>query len=65
MIKSNFCAIEFGKQELYIGEMIGKKKSGVGILITTFNCFEGSWKNNQKIKGVEISKKGVYKGYYY
>jgi hypothetical protein len=46
LIKANFSAIEYSERELYIGEMIGKHKSGIGILITRRSCFEGEWKNN-------------------
>ena len=64
LLKKNFCAIEYSEDELFIGEMIGKHKNGVGVLITEKSCFEGEWKNNQKTKGIEITQEGVYKGYY-
>ena len=44
--------------------MIGKHKNGIGILITKKSCFEGEWKGNAKVKGVEVTHQGVYKGYY-
>ena len=44
--------------------MIGKHKNGVGILITRKSCFEGEWKGNAKVKGVEVTHQGVYKGHY-
>jgi hypothetical protein len=44
--------------------MIGKDKNGIGILITEKSCFEGEWKNNEKLKGIEITMSGVYKGKY-
>lgn len=44
--------------------MIGKHKNGLGIFITSHSCFEGEWKNNAKVKGVEVTHKGVYKGTY-
>lgn len=64
LAKSNFCAVEYNQKELFIGEMIGKKKSGIGILITHTSCFEGVWKNNQRVRGVEITTEGIYKGGY-
>lgn len=44
--------------------MIGKHKQGMGILITPKSCFEGLWKNNEKVKGVEITRSGIYHGTY-
>ena len=42
--------------------MIGKDKNGTGILITQKNCYEGEWKNNQKVRGVQMTIHGTYKG---
>ena len=45
--------------------MVKKKKEGVGILITEKSCFEGIFKENFKVKGLEISKNGVYNGEFF
>lgn len=42
--------------------MIGKHKQGLGILITKTLCYEGYWKNNERVKGIQITRAGVYNG---
>lgn len=64
LLKGNFCAIQYSQVQLYIGEMIGKDKDGLGIFITPRLCFQGSWKKNQRVNGIEITKNGIYKGSY-
>lgn len=45
--------------------MVGKVRSGLGILFTHEACFEGLWKANYKIRGAEITKEGIYKGHFH
>jgi len=42
--------------------MIGKVKSGMGILFLQSSTYEGFWKNNNIEKGAEITNEGIYKG---
>lgn len=52
LLRSNFCSAEFGKDEVFVGEMIGKVRSGLGILIKKDAVFEGEWRNNEIVRGV-------------
>ena len=42
--------------------MVSKLKSGLGILITKNNLFEGLWRNGKRVRGVEVNTYGRYKG---
>ena len=42
--------------------MINGKKEGVGILINDIFQFEGLFRDDEKIKGIEISSFGIYRG---
>lgn len=42
--------------------MIGKVKSGMGILFLENSTYEGCWRNNLIERGAEITKEGIYKG---
>ena len=35
---------------------------GNGVMVTKIWIFEGEWTKSQKVEGVEITTKGVYKG---
>jgi hypothetical protein len=45
--------------------MIGNSKEGKGILLRDKKIFEGLFRGNSKVKGLEINASGVYKGQFF
>lgn len=53
---------EEGLLHFYFGQIKNGNKHGKGILITPGYLFEGVWKFGEKVKGVEVTSVGKYKG---
>jgi hypothetical protein len=39
LLNANFCVLDHSIKHIFIGEMIGKNKNGIGILVTQNNCY--------------------------
>lgn len=65
LLKSSRFIVEYSRNQLFFGEMVGNSKEGVGISIENNKIYEGIFKNNYKVRGVEVNASGIYKGQFF
>ena len=55
LVKSPYFGVQF--KDIRDGIIDGK-----GVMISKTWIFEGEWRSDQRLQGVEITEKGIYKG---
>ena len=63
LVKSPYFGVQFKeKVSLYFGNIRDGIIDGKGVMISKTWIFEGEWRSDQRLQGVEITEKGIYKG---